>query len=637
MITAVLVAAVIFQINLVMTNYGWTWAKATLRTTNLPAMKRSSRFLFGVEGSDYIDFLRAVVPDDMPVVGPEGVGGYGHQNLLQFFLLPRAIPGGPCIGAGDTSPACTEFLLARSHYVPALGEFPVSSIMEDHKELVEFDGPSGWFQGVYVPEGSVSAAPVAPQSNSIANWLRYSTTSLLVYGIVFFAGFAAVAPLIGRHWYGWPLAIAFPVGSGLITWLVFLFSWAGLPLSAMSYLLAATILCVPALIWILITGGVAKFLYVVRSWKRPKAQSVLKNPLAVAGLIVLIGILSLSVMITIGRAYSLFDGIANWALKGYAIAYEGSIFAGSRWGGHQLEYPQNLHLQIALFRMVDGDALPGSKVLFSFYFASLIGGCYVFWRSFGSRRSVALLGCLILATTPDLFVHSTIGFANLPMSVYLVLGTLIGLDGIRRSSPRMQIVASMLLGLAAWTRLEAAMYSLVIGVGLIVASRAILKYRVHVVALFAPMIVIMLPWLLFYSNYGVKGTPSAELVGRFADEGIFLGEDQILSIKHIADYLKSEARDFDSWGAIMPLFIVGAVVGLVSASAEHRRNMLSIIFMSLLALLAIGAVFYLGGVVGIKFREFLERSGDRHLIPVPILLLIVGVLGLRFAEDRNTG
>ena len=86
----------------------------------------------------------------------------------------------------------------------------------------------------------------------------------------------------------------------------------------------------------------------------------------------------------------------------------------------------------------------------------------------------------------------------------------------------------------------------------------------------------------------------------------------------------------------MPLFMVGLVVGPISASTDRRRNLLSIVFMSLLVLLAIGAVFYLGGVVGVKFGEFLERSGDRHLIPVPILLLIVGVLGLRFAEDRNT-
>ena len=620
-----------------MTSYGWTWAKATLRSTNLPAMKRSSRFLFGVEGSDYIDFLRANVPEDMPVVGPEGVGGYGHQNLLQFFLLPRPIPGGPCIGAGDTSPACTEFLLARSHYVPALGEFPVSAIMENHKELVEFDGPSGGFRGVYVPEGSGSAVPVVLQTNSTTDWLRYSATSLIVYGLVFFVGFAVVAPLIGREAYGWSLAVAFPVGSGLITWLVFLFSWAGLPLSALSYLLAATILCAPALIWIVRTGGVGKFIDAVRSWKRPKAQAVLKNPLASAALIALIGILSLSVMITIGRAYSLFDGIANWALKGYAIAYEASIFAGSRWGGHLLEYPQNLHLQIALFRIVDGDALPGSKVLFSLYFASLVGGCYLFWRSFGSRRSIALLGALILATTPDLFKHSTIGFANLPMSVYLVLGTLIGLYGIRKSSPRTQIAASMLLGLAAWTRLEAAMYSLVIGIGLIVVSRAILRYKVHVVALLAPMIAIMLPWLLFYSIYGVKGAPSIEALSRFANEDIFLGEDQILSIELIADYLIKEVRDVDSWGAIMPLFMVGVVIGFVGTTPDQRRIMLSVLFLALFVLVAILAVFYMNGFLeGVGFRNHLERAGDRHLIPVPILLLTVGLLGFRFAEDRNT-
>ncbi|MFV2045572.1 MAG: hypothetical protein ACC700_20350, partial [Anaerolineales bacterium] len=538
-----LVAVVAFQMFLVISEYGWTWAKATLRTAQLPAMKRSSRFLFGSEGSDYIDFLTSVVPADKPVVKPEGTGGYAEQNLLQFFLLPRAIPASPCQSAGDTSDACATYLLAPSHYVPALGGFPEAYLIENDKELVEFSGDSGWFDGVYVPQNADVSLSPSPEPNTIVSWLLAGGRSLLTYGLIYLAGLAIVSPFLYQEARGWALSIAFPIGSGLMTWLVFLFAWLGIPLTAWTYLGAIALLASPPIFWILrrARSGVRPSLQLGSI--RPVLPRVKGNWLATFVMVALILLLGLSLTITIGRAYSIFDGIANWALKGYAIAYEGSIFAGRNWGGHALEYPQNLHLQIALFRFVDGDSLPGSKILFTLFFASLVAGCYFFWKSMRVQRSIALLGSLTLASVPVLFFHSTTGFANLPMSVYLILGALLFLDGAQSDSLAKQVVGSVLLGLSAWTRLEAALYALVLGMALFLVARLILRARFNPWALFVPMFVIEIPWVLFYSQYGRTAAPSSEATNLLIQQLSGLGSMQFTTVRLTLQQLAFQARD----------------------------------------------------------------------------------------------
>ncbi len=69
-------------------------------------------------------------------------------------------------------------------------------------------------------------------------------------------------------------------------------------------------------------------------------------------------------------------------------------------------------------------------------------------------RLTASLGLLFLATVPILFEHATLGYSNLPMMTYLVLGCLLCLIGIRRRQTGQILVGSLLLGLSAWTRIR---------------------------------------------------------------------------------------------------------------------------------------------------------------------------------------
>ena len=628
LVKLLLVLLVAMQVYLVISNYGWTWLKATVRTINDPAMTRSSRFLFGSEGSEYIDFLASVVPPDKPVVLPEGVGGYGEQNLLQFFLLPRGIPACPCGGSARNSDACAECLLAASHYVPVLGDFPKRSLIEDEKQLVEFDGDSGWFRGVYVPAQASPVRPAPVKSNSIGELVLAAGLSLAVYWLILLAGGAAVYAFLYRESLGWVLAVAFPVGAGLITWLVFLMAWGGLSVSSLSYFLAFIMLIAPATIWVLTRPSGHPSRTAIGSLIRSNFS--LPKPRLVTAILAfaVLALLGLSLVISVGRAYSIYDDIANWALKGYAIAYEGSIFAGRDWGGHTLEYPQNLHLQIAFFRLLDGDVLPGSKALFTLFFASLLGGCFVFWRSMEVRRSIALLGALLLASLPVLFFHSTTGFANLPMSVYLILGMLLYLDGIQGRSVPKQALGSLLLGLSAWTRLEAAMYSIVVAIGLYTVARLFLQERVRPWPLIVPMFVIQLPWLIFYVLFG-RVDASSKATTLFVQESILSGSIRPEIISALIRQIEHQAGDYQTWGAAFPLFLLALVFVVWRAFRRKDRLPLATLFLLIVAYLAVGLVLYISGLLaGDELEVWIRTRSDRHYFPVAILAVVISILAL---------
>ncbi len=245
-------------------------------------------------------------------------------------------------------------------------------------------------------------------------------------------------------------SLSFPIGAGTLTLILFLTSWLGVPYTKTSLIGIYIGFCV-----VLSCGAI-----LVRSKSgQDKAQTdAASSPEASLGLrrlfyaIVFLCFLVIAYL-SVARSYSTWDAIGIWGIKGYGIAKEGTIFAGERWGSHGLTYPLNIPLQISIFRLLDGDVLPGSKLIFPVYFISLVLGAYRFWRRYVEWKFAAM-GALLLASLPIVFEHGTIGYANLPFTTYLVLGLLHVLEGISGGDARGQIIGGLLLGLATWTRPE---------------------------------------------------------------------------------------------------------------------------------------------------------------------------------------
>ena len=146
---AVLVVAGAWQLSIVAQRTILPWTKATWRTRELNGMGRSAQFYLGRAGAEYLNFLRSVVPEDGPIVIPPGAVQFSEQNALQFYLMPRAAVGCPCKSQETLPKACVQCLLAPSHYVPAIGEFPPDSIMDGVKVFVPFESKYAFYRGVY--------------------------------------------------------------------------------------------------------------------------------------------------------------------------------------------------------------------------------------------------------------------------------------------------------------------------------------------------------------------------------------------------------------------------------------------------------------------------------------------------------
>ena len=204
------------------------------------------------------------------------------------------------------------------------------------------------------------------------------------------------------------LGLAFPLGAGVLTWLLFLVSWVGLPLNLPSVIIVYALALMAAVVIgarVLGNGSVEKR----RSSGRPITSPSSADKLHTALLLLFAFLIGLAAFIAVARSYSAWDAAAIWAPKGYGIAFEGSIFAGARWGAHGLGYPLNVPLLISVFTWLGGDILPGSKLIFPAFLASVSLGAYAFWIRQGVSTLLAGLGMLLVASVPSIFLHATIG------------------------------------------------------------------------------------------------------------------------------------------------------------------------------------------------------------------------------------
>ena len=619
LLVAVAVVAGLYQIVLLMDGYSVLWLKRAWRTRDMSAQERNAVFHLGSKGARFMEFLRSTVPVDASVVVPQGAGELSQQSTLQFFLMPRTIPGCSCgaVSLPEASEACLVCLRKEDNYVPSIGEFPPVGALEGWKVLIPFTD-SGWFHGVYAPAPETGSGgmigEVAPHALPV--WLAAIVdVSLLVALWILGCNTAALflKPL------GWmeALGLGIPLGMGALTLSVFLLSWAGLRIDVGLFTLA----------WALLMGGIllARRLANRRAGRhlpRELANSILssKGRLSLAvillgGVLVFIGLQAL--VISVSRGYSIFDALANWALKGYAIALEGSIWAGSRWGGHALAYPQNLHLAIAMFRVFDGDILPGSKLLDPCFSVAILAGCFRFWRLKAVSVVDGLLGAILLLSVPVLFIHTTIGYANLCFSAYLVLGTLWLLEGMDLDRLGVAALGALLLGFAAWTRPEGIAFAASIALGILAGAWLVRRRRLSLLAGLLPFLAVAGIWLAFGQRYLGKDEVSQiapRLLGALSD-----GSASLASVLAPLGVALAQLATPSHWGLLIPLAGFLVILCLARSGLRCAREGLP----TLLAILA-GLAFELAVLIvsSYSWSNFIEDGLDRAFLPLGVLVFV---------------
>lgn len=429
------------------------------------------------------------------------------------------------------------------------------------------------------------------------------------------------------------LSLAFPLGSGILTWLFFVSGWAGLAFTQVSVFA----------IW----GLICSIMVILHSWKRtntpvedftarffPQSSKwgifdVLAVSLMGLGLLVWL-------FISIGRSYSVYDGIAMWAPKGYGIAMERSLW-GAHWGNHGYSYPLHIHFLIALFRLFSGDLLPGSKAIFPLLYFSLLLGVYAYWMKKDLSPLLRFGGIFVLMTVPTFFTFSTIGYPNMPMASYLTLAVLTGLEGISESKPGKQALSGLLFGFTIWTVIEGMLYVgavMVVILGIQILSK---QGKLNFAAWMLPTLLVGGVWYIFFRVHGAGGSQALDAGSRMLDAWR-TGDWRLSDARLILGYARRNVFDPQTWGLIFPLGSFLLLSGWRALNPGRFLNEFTLLLVTgVIALLSL-ALFYLRSFFIPGLYELLERGFPRGFISPMVLffVLAVAMASRRAAVQRQT-
>jgi hypothetical protein len=234
------------------------------------------------------------------------------------------------------------------------------------------------------------------------------------------------------------------IGLGVNSFLLFL----GLLFTG--FLSVGLILGTTALWWALAWVVAARF-----TAKLPVVRQAVRFDLWQA---VILGMGMLAAYLAIGKSYFASDSIVIWANKGYAIAAHGLAQGVSVWGLGSWKYTLNIPISIAAFQTLFGDLHPFSKIMYPVFYLALLLGMYEFLRRV-VQPAAAGLAVIAFGTSPFIFFHSQVGYANLAFTAYYVLGTLLALQvfngAVQAEYQKPQLaLAGLLFALGAWSRAE---------------------------------------------------------------------------------------------------------------------------------------------------------------------------------------
>jgi hypothetical protein len=418
-------------------------------------------------------------------------------------------------------------------------------------------------------------------------------------------------------------AFAFPLGSGVLTLALFLLSMLGMPLT--SGTIAAT----------LALGVAALALALWRRRREPlraasprterarwKIRDVL--PLSVIFLLFLI-----SLAVSMGRAYSTWDAAAIWGVKGYGIAHERTVQAGADWGSYGLTYPLNLPLQIAGFVALDGDVIPGSKLIPPLFYGSLALALIGYFRT--RRATLGAWAALFLIATPIVFDHATQAYANLPFAVYIVLGTLLAIEGTTTGRRGAFVLSGLGLGMAIWTRPEGLILVGALYATIFAATRVLPSSIRPDWVWLIPAVVVGGIWIAFSLTNG-ETTSMGGMLGNAA-AAVRSGRINLGAFYWIGRYFLRDLFRPSVWGVLLPALVLGAYLHLRGRTRTEEWILLST---AIAASVLILAFYYLVSFSG-NLEWWLDTGLSRMLMPGGLLLALWAVSPWAGQRSRSSG
>lgn len=449
---------------------------------------------------------------------------------------------------------------------------------------------------------------------------------ICIVGGLFLLGTLVLRLILGKVDWLAIFSLSFGLGSGLFAWLLFILSWAGLLLNKTTVLGSfVALLIVLALLGWRIRRPLAE------DYPAVNADGKIATWTKWGLWIVILLLVATVTFLAIGLSYFGWDDIAYWTIKGYGIALQGTVLAAANWGGNGLSYPLNIPILISIFRILDGDLLPGSKLIYPIFFSSLLIGCYRFWVFQGLRKWVAALGVLLLGSTPILFTHAFMGYANLPFTYYMVSGLIWSIQGIQKGATGKTLLGGMLLAIAILTRPEGLIMLSVSILSLGIACLLTARGRLKLLPLLLPALILAVPWYIFLREHASLDVQAYQYSG-LAVKALLVGDFKWPALFTLIRYVVGQVVRFRDWGFTLLLLGMLLIIGLRPRDLRHDLVKSALFFLSVgLSLVVIGSDYmaaYTPG--GSEFLyEWSSVTFTRVFMPAGICLALLGFLVLK--------
>lgn len=567
---------------------------------------RGANFAFGREAAAYLEFVNRSVPVDVPILlgNPAGPEYLARPVDAQIFLFPHHVYN--CVS--DQYPRCvTEDALQAALITDA-----------ETAALVQ-DSPA---YGAHTDDLGLLFSGDAPGVQH-STWRDYSSAAEFLFGYVppLLLALAIVAPAILLAAFGLPklnaplhIGTGIVVGFGVHSLLVFL----GLQFTAGVISGGLVIACV-VLPWILVV--LLRRPLLALNWRTwldlPRFWPIYLTVVCFLGIAAFIGT---------GTAYSYVDEYLLWAAKSYGIVAEGLKTGLSGWGTFTTRYPLNIFLNIAGFASLFGDRLPESKLIFPVLYAAMLlmmGG----WIQQRGGRTWAWVGVLILASSPLLFFHATLGYANLALSVYSIGALVIGLSRTKGSP----LWAGILLVLAAWTRPEGLTISAMLGFLLFVSYWRLDKdKKAHTfLAIALPLTLFVLAWSLVAPRlYADAGFAEGLFTGNLGSllSGHINWNELVFTIRWLFVYLFSLQPI--AWGGLALFLVLAAAAALIMRAYPDATELaLLVAGVGVLAIIAGGYFMTSYASDGQDVSWWVLTGMDRMIMPGVVMLWAAAFTG----------
>jgi hypothetical protein len=421
-------------------------------------------------------------------------------------------------------------------------------------------------------------------------------TDIAILASLWTLGILTVKVLLSDSTLPEQLSVGFGLGLGMFTWLLFICSWIGLPLTKPIILFLFLLLLIPGIV-IALKANHGKFPSTVHSSESSHRAQGIPD---IIGWILLAVFGVILMLLSISLSYYFWDAMAIWSVKGYGIGTEHSIYGAMNWGSKGLAYPLNIPLAISIFFAANQDLLPGSKLVFPGFFISMLIGLRVLFRRQQLPAWFAWCAVFAIGTVPLLVQYSIIGYANIPYAYYYVMGIIwVGL-GLHEKDPQRVLLGSILLALSIWTRLEGLEFWLVAVVSVAVVWKKDFFGWKTIFRVLIPALIIGGSWIVFGRLNHASSGETALLSEAFLR--LFHGEmhpDAVYKILRFTAYLVTKTRVY---GILVP-----AMIGLAFLSiAINNKSWKDRLSMTLLT-----AGFMTGaGVVFMYYLTSYDHSSD---------------------------